>query len=98
MILLAFDAATPGRLAMIENVTLDTARYLKNIEKWHNDCNWIHEKWKDGKRIQFWGMVGVRDIADIFFTIEQAKVKTLSQFFLSLYVNGFDAFTTARFT
>ena len=70
MILLAFDAATPGRLAMIENVTLDTAKYLKNIEKWHNDCNWIHEKWKDGKRIQFWGMVGVRDIADILFGIE----------------------------
>lgn len=70
MILLAFDAATPGRLAMIENVTLDAARYLKNIEKWHNDCNWIHEKWKDGKRIQFWGMVGVRDIADILFGIE----------------------------
>lgn len=70
MILLAFDAATPGRLAMIENVTLDTARYLKNIEKWHNDCNWIHEKWKDRKRIQFWGMVGVRDIADILFGIE----------------------------
>lgn len=70
MILLAFDAATPGRLTMIENVTLDTARYLKNIEKWHNDCNWIHEKWKDGKRIQFGGMVGVRDIADILFGIE----------------------------
>lgn len=70
MILLAFDAATTGRLAMIENVTLDTVRYLKNIEKWHNDCNWIHEKWKDGKRIQFWGMVGVRDIADILFGIE----------------------------
>lgn len=70
MILLAFDAATPGWLAMIENVTLDTARYLKNIEKWHNDCNWIHEKWKDGKRIQFGGMVGVRDIADILFGIE----------------------------
>lgn len=70
MILLAFDAATPGRLAMIENVILDTAKYLKNIEKWHNDCNWIQEKWKDGKRIQFWGMVGVRDIADILFGIE----------------------------
>lgn len=70
MILLAFDAATPGRLAMIENVTLDTAKYLENIEKWHNDCNWIHEKWKEGKRIQFLGMVGVRDIADILFGIE----------------------------
>ena len=70
MVLLAFDAATPGRLAMIENVTLDTARYLKNIKKWHSDCNWLHEKWKEGKRKQFWGMVGVRDIADILFGIE----------------------------
>ena len=39
MILLAFDAATPGRLAMIENMTLNTARYLQNIEKWHEDCS-----------------------------------------------------------
>lgn len=70
MILLAFDAATPGRLAMIENMTLDTARYLQNIKKWHEDCDWIHEKWKEGKRIQFRGMVGVRDIADILFGIE----------------------------
>lgn len=70
MILLAFDAATPGRLAMIENMTLNTARYLKNIENWHNDCNWLHEKWKEGKRIQFWGMVGIKDIADILFGIE----------------------------
>lgn len=70
MMLLAFDAATPGRLAMIENMMLDTARYLENIKKWHKDCNWLHEKWKDGKRIQFSGMVGVRDIADILFGIE----------------------------
>lgn len=70
MILLAFDAATPGRLAMVENMTLDTARYLENIKNWHDDCNWIHEKWKDKKRISFWGMVGVRDIADILFGIE----------------------------
>lgn len=56
MILLAFDAATPGRIALIENIELNSARYLKNIEKWHNDCNWIHTKWKDGERIQFAGM------------------------------------------
>ena len=70
MILLGFDAATPGRLAMVENQTLDTAHYLKNIEKWHESCGWIHEKWKDKKRIQFYGMVGVRDVADILFGIE----------------------------
>lgn len=77
MILLAFDAATPGRLAMIENMTLNTTRYLQNIEKWHEDCNWIHEKWKEKKRIQFSGMVGVRDIADILFGIESKGMLTI---------------------
>ena len=35
MFLLAFDAATPGRLSMVEEKTLDSARYLENIKKWH---------------------------------------------------------------
>lgn len=70
MILLGFDAATPGRLAMVEEKTLDSARYLENIKKWHESCNWIHEKWKEGKRIQFSGMIGVKDVADILFGIE----------------------------
>ena len=70
MILLGFDAATPGRLAMVEEETLGSARYLENIKKWHESCNWIHEKWKEGKRIQFSGMVGVKDVADILFGVE----------------------------
>ena len=70
MILLSFDAATPGRLSMVEEMTLDSARYLENIKKWHESCNWIHEKWKGKKRIQFSGMVGVKDVAEILFGIE----------------------------
>lgn len=72
MILLGFDATTPGRLSMVEEMTLDSARYLENIKKWHESCSWIHEKWKekDKKRIRFLGMVGVKDIADILFGIE----------------------------
>ena len=70
MILLGFDAATPGRLSMVEEVTLDSARYLENIKKWHESCNWIHEKEKGKKRIKFSGMVGVKDIADILFGTE----------------------------
>ena len=77
MFLLGFDAATSGRLAMIEEKTLDSARYLENIKKWHESCNWIHEKWKDGKRIQFSGMVGVRDVADILFGIESKGSLTI---------------------
>lgn len=32
MILLSFDAATPGRLSMVEEATLDSAKYLENIK------------------------------------------------------------------
>ena len=77
MILLGVDAATPGRLSLVEEKTLDSARYLENIRKWHESCNWIHEKWKSGKRIQFQGMVGVRDVADILFGIESKGSLTI---------------------
>lgn len=78
MILLGFDAATSGRLAMVEEMTLTSARYLENVRKWHEDCSWIHEKWKDKKRIQFSGMVGVKDIADILFGIESKGGLTIA--------------------
>ena len=78
MILLGFDAATSGRLAMVEEMTLASARYLENVRKWHEDCSWIHEKWKDKKRIQFSGMVGVKDIADILFGIESKGGLTIA--------------------
>lgn len=70
MFLLAFDAATPGRLSMVEEKTLDSARYLENIKKWHESCEWIHEKRKGEKRVQFSGMVGVRDVAELLFGVE----------------------------
>ena len=77
MILLSFDAATPGRLSMVEEATLDSAKYLENIKKWHESCGWIHTKWKDKKRVQFYGMVGVKDIADILFGIESKGTLTI---------------------
>lgn len=70
MILLGVDAATTGRLSLIEAKTMESSRYLKNIERWHKSCEWIHEKWKDGEKIKFWGMVGVRDVADLLFGVE----------------------------
>lgn len=70
MILLALDASTKGRNALFEYKHLDTARYLKNIRKWHEDCWWIHEKRKNGKWIHYYGMVGIRDIVNILFGIE----------------------------
>lgn len=77
MILLGVDAATTGRLSLVEAKTLESARYLENIRKWHESCEWVHEKWKDGKRSQFRGMVGVRDVADILFGMESKGILTI---------------------
>lgn len=60
MVLMAFDAATSGRLALAEYKTLDSARYLENIEKWHNECQWFQEKYKNGKKIGYYGVPGTR--------------------------------------
>lgn len=70
MVLLGVDAATPGRLAVVEAKKIEETRYLENIRKWHKDCWWRHEKWRDGKRIVYYGMVGVKEIADLLFGIE----------------------------
>ncbi len=67
MILMAFDAATTGRLSLVEYKTLDAARYLKNIQQWHTTCGWIHYKYKDKKIVCYYGVPGVRDIADILY-------------------------------
>ena len=77
MILLGVDAATTGRLSLVETKTLESARYLANIKKWHEECEWVHEKWKEGKRTQFRGMVGVRDAADILFGVESKGMLTI---------------------
>lgn len=77
MILLGVDAATTGRLSLVETKTLDSARYLDNIKKWHESCEWVHEKRKEGKRTHFCGMVGVRDVADILYGVESKGVLTI---------------------
>ncbi|OUO25866.1 type I-C CRISPR-associated protein Cas8c/Csd1 [Lachnoclostridium sp. An298] len=70
MILMAFDAATTGRLSLAEFKTLETARYLNNIRKWHEQCRWIQWKYKEGHRKSYYGVPGVRDIADILYGLE----------------------------
>ncbi len=78
MILLGLDAATAGRLAIIEEQTLSSTKYLENIRYWHESCNWIHKKCKENKRIEFSGMVGVKDVADILFGIEKEDTLTIN--------------------
>lgn len=72
MFLLGFDAATSGRLSMLENKQLESARYLENIENWHKTCCWIHPSRESGEK-PFWGMVGVKDIAVLLFGLEDEK-------------------------
>lgn len=74
MILMAFDAATKGRLSLTEFKTLDTIRYLDNIKKWHEQCGWIQWKYKDGQRKSYYGVPGVWDIANILYG-EESKGK-----------------------
>lgn len=78
MTLLGIDAATTGRLALVEEKSLDSAKYLENIKKWHETCEWRHEIFKEGKLKVFYGMIGVKDIADILFGKSDRKRLVLS--------------------
>ncbi len=77
MILLAFDAATSGRLSLVEYKTLDSARYLDHIAKWHEQCRWQHSKSKNGKKIVYEGIPGVRDITNILYGSDSKGVLTI---------------------
>ncbi|MDY3121082.1 type I-C CRISPR-associated protein Cas8c/Csd1 [Suipraeoptans intestinalis] len=70
MILMAFDAATTGRLSLAEYKTLETTRYLGNIRKWHERCAWHQWKTKRGLRRYYYGVPGIREIADILYGSE----------------------------
>ena len=47
---------------------MNASQYLENIKKWHEECGWLHKK--EGKKDSFYGMVGVRDIANILYGTE----------------------------
>lgn len=78
MILMAFDAATSGRVSMVEYKKLDAARYLQNIQNWHDRGGWIQEKWKKGNRIRYYGIPGVKEIANILYGTESKKALNIS--------------------
>lgn len=74
MFLMAFDAATTGRLAIMENESLLSSRYLANLKHWHEECGWLHRKNKD---TEFYGIVSVKDIARFLYGNEQGGVIAL---------------------
>lgn len=72
--LMAFDAATPGRLSFTEYKTMQTVRYLDSIKKWHEECAWIHPKFDDdGKRNYYIGVPGIKKIVEAVYGTEDGK-------------------------
>lgn len=71
MILLAFDAATTGRLAMVECQSLLSGSYLANLLKWYESCGWIQPKFKNKQFRPYYGVPGIRDIAELLYGTEQ---------------------------
>lgn len=78
MVLMAFDAATSGRLSLAEYETLETTKYLDNIKAWHEQCCWRHEKYKNKTRIIYEGIPGIRDIANILYGFDSGKIPVLN--------------------
>ncbi len=79
MVLMAFDAATTGRLALVEYKSLESSRYLDNIKYWHKECEWLQLKLKDGGSYYYKGMAGVKEIADIIYGTEQNGILSLGK-------------------
>lgn len=67
MFLMAFDAATPGRLGLVEYRELESARYLEHIRNWHEQGSWLQ---RNKKGSYYYGVPGVRDIAELLYGIE----------------------------
>lgn len=78
IVLLSFNSATTGRLAMTEYKTFESARYIENIKYWHKSCEWLHKKKKDKQNYSFIGMVGIKEIAEVLYGTEQKGILTLN--------------------
>ena len=78
VVLLAFDAATTGRLAMVENKIFEFSRYIENIRYWHDSCQWLQSKYKDGHYFTYMGMAGIKDIAEVLYGTEQKGILSIS--------------------
>lgn len=71
-VIMAFDAATTGRLAMLEFKDYKSSRYVEALRGWYERCEWLHPKSsKEKGRYTFVGMVGVRDAAELLYGTEQ---------------------------
>lgn len=71
-VIMAFDAATKGRLAMLEFKDYASSRYVEALRRWYERCCWLHPKIsREKRRYAFEGMVGIRDAAELLYGTEQ---------------------------
>lgn len=77
MQLMAFDAASKGRLAILVNENLSSSSYLKNLNKWHTDVAWYH--WSQKKKHYYYGVVSVDNIAKLLYGNEQNDMIVLTK-------------------
>ncbi len=76
---MAFDAATTGRLAMVECRSYDSSRYLDSLQSWYERCEWRQPKSsKERGRYIYYGMVGIKDAAELLYGTEQNGYFSLS--------------------
>ncbi|WP_321003265.1 type I-C CRISPR-associated protein Cas8c/Csd1 [Eisenbergiella porci] len=77
--IMAFDAATTGRLAMVECRSYDSSRYLDSLQSWYERCEWRQPKSsKERGRYIYYGMVGIKDAAELLYGTEQNGYFSLS--------------------
>ena len=77
MVVMALDAATPGRLAITYYNRMLSTHYMENIAFWHESCRWRHAKFIN-KRLYFYeGMASLYDVALALYGAEQNKLLAL---------------------
>lgn len=75
--LMAFNAATTGRLAIMECQALLSSDYLDNLRNWHENCGWLQPKFKNKTYYLYYGMVSIKDIANMLYGVESNDMLAL---------------------
>ncbi len=63
--IMILDAATPGRMGILYERSIEKEQYFERIKKWHQTCFWRHTYgMKNKQHYTFWGAPSLRDIAE----------------------------------
>lgn len=63
--IMILDAATPGRMGILYDRSIEKETYFERIEQWHQTCFWRHTYGMKNKvHYTFWGAPSLRDIAE----------------------------------